>query len=187
MEDGCLELTSCCAVNVWGTQSGVALQLLCPRSVPTRNSLLVLQHILPSAHSAEPRAAPVPSRPPPTIPGGCSALCMTQQGEEQPGGWGDHFGHLCPAWGAAAFPGAHHSPIPPLPFPGATRGAVNVPIQPSHAPCALSSSSSTPQQPPASPLSQLCPRTPTEGLGVDSPLIYHLSGGGLKKSINKTT
>lgn len=57
--------------------------------------------------------------------GRCSAPCMAQQGEEQPGGWGYHFGHLCPAQGPAAFPGAHPNPFPGCPaHAGSTKGAV---------------------------------------------------------------
>lgn len=50
MGDGGLELTSCCA-GTSGTHRG--RMLLCPQSVPTRNSLWVLQLILLSAHSPE--------------------------------------------------------------------------------------------------------------------------------------
>lgn len=67
---------------------------------------------------------------------------------------------------------------------------VQSPVCPSNpaTPLVLCSLPAHPQQAPASPLSppvHFCPRTPTEGLGVDSPLIYHLSGGGLKIKINK--
>lgn len=188
MEDGCLEFTSCCAVNVWGTQSGVALQLLCPRSVPTRNSLHVLQHILPSAHSAEPRAAPVPSPPPPTIPGGCSALCMAQQGEEQPGGSGDHFGHLCPAWGAAAFQEPTTAPSHHWLFLGLSGTQSQIcPSNPAILLVLCPLPAPLPQQPPASPMSPLnaaLPKNSHRRAGCGFPFNLPLVRGRVKK-INK--
>jgi len=167
------ELTSPCGCTTWGTQGHDAAAALA-WSVPAGNSG-ELQHVVLPSPTFEPGAAPLP------------ATYSPQHGPARrraAGGWCQAPPHC-----------RQHPPgSPPRPRP-APRPWVQTPLCPSSpaAPPGLCpppapqprQTSAAPPCPPA----PLCPVTPTEGLGVASPLIYHLSGGTVKekKSINKTT
>lgn len=167
MEEGCLELTSSHGRNARGTQT------CCCCAAPSPLALVCArqQHTLLAARFLEPPAAPAPPLPPPVPRSleGPTAPRTAQWGRERPESWGvPLLGHPHPA--LRLFRGALW--VQTLPCPSNT--AVLLGLCPLPAP--------QPRQPPPHPPAQLCPITPTEGLGVASPLIYHLSGGGLKNN-----
>lgn len=213
MEDGCLELTSSSGCNIWGTQRhDVAFAAAerppvpRPRSVPAGKSFWPLQHLLLSACSLEPRAAPVlpPPLPMPQSLEGRAAPCVAQRGREQPRGWGGDSLQAPPPCQqhrprdqptsqehsrAASCPSLPKDSLgtiqPSLALPGGTVGAdPAVSIQPSCSPWALPSPSSAAKagtgSPPVPPNTAL-PNNSHRRAGCRFPLIYHLSGGRVKK------